>query len=231
MTEWNLIRAAGIGAYLMLWASVVWGLVATTSIFGKKVAKPTSIALHQALSTLGLLLLAAHLGILLADRFMPFTPLDLVVPFRGAYRPTGVAFGIVAMFAMVIVLVSSWGRKLVGTTWWRHLHTLSVPAFSLALIHGLMTGTDTPRPAMFWFYVVTTAILLFLVLARAFTYGQRARRAPVEERPAVPAGAARRVDHAPRHGGPVHVPAGGHLDPHDARPVPRSVGAIEPRGR
>ncbi|MGE5226241.1 MAG: hypothetical protein ACM3OO_05140 [Planctomycetaceae bacterium] len=218
MIEWNLIRAAGIGAYLMLWASVTWGLVATTSILGKKMPKATSVALHQAFSTLGLLLLAAHLGVLLVDRFMPFSPLDLVIPLRATYRPIGVAFGIVAMFAMVVVLVSSWVRKPLGTTWWRRLHTLSVPAFSLALVHGFMTGTDTPRPPMFWFYLASTAILLFLVLARGFTFGLRAaRRAPAAEHEAAAASAARRPGAPPHHGGPVHVPADGHLEPRRER--------------
>jgi sulfoxide reductase heme-binding subunit YedZ len=223
---WNVIRAAGIGAYLMLWASVTWGLVATTSLFGKKVPKATSVALHQAFSTLGVVLLAVHLGFLVADRFMPFSPLDLVIPLRATYRPWGVAFGIVAMGSMVVVLVSSWGRKLLGTSWWRRLHTLSVPAFSLALVHGLMTGTDTPRPATYWFYLATTGILLFLVLGRAFTVGLRARRAPAAEgaaargRQVVPAGSPERVhamaepepDHPHR---PRHAPTG-HAHPSPA---------------
>lgn len=179
MIEWNIIRAAGIGAYLMLWASVTWGLVATTSLFGKRVPKATSVALHQAFSTLGLLLLVTHLGVLLVDSFMPFAWLDLLIPLRATYRPVGVAFGIGAMALMAVVLLTSWFRKQVKPTWWRKFHALSVPAFSLALAHGFMTGTDSPRPTMFWFYLATTAILLFLVLLRAMTAGMRAvRRTP-----------------------------------------------------
>ena len=59
MITWNLIRAAGVGAFVMLWASVTWGLISTTSIFGKRVSKATSVALHQVFGTLGVLLLAA----------------------------------------------------------------------------------------------------------------------------------------------------------------------------
>jgi hypothetical protein len=188
--QWNIIRAAGIGAFLMLWASVAWGLVATTSVFGKKIPKPTSIALHQAFSTSGLLFLAMHLGFLLADRFMPFTPLDLVIPMRASYRPIGVTLGIASMFVLVLgVLSTSWGRKLIGTKWWRRTHALSVPAFALALMHGLMTGTDSKRPAMFWMYLVSAAILLFLLLLRGLN-SQRAQRAPV------PAGAVRKAPQA-----------------------------------
>lgn len=185
MTTWNVLRAAGIGAYLMLWASVAWGLVSTTQMFGKRVPKATTVALHQAFSTSGLLLLAVHLVFVLRDRFVPFSWLDLVVPMRASYRPIGVAFGIGAMVVTLLgVLSTSWGRRLIGTTWWRRTHSLSVPAFSLALVHGLMTGTDTPRPAMFWVYVATTAALLFLLVVRALTYGHRPARAalPAHER-------------------------------------------------
>jgi methionine sulfoxide reductase heme-binding subunit len=178
MTTWNVLRAAGIGAYLMLWASVAWGLLSTTQLFGKRVPKGTNVALHQAFSTSGLLLLATHLVFVMKDTFVPFGWLDAVVPFRATYRPIGVAFGIAAMFVMILgVLGTSWGRKLIGTKWWRRTHSLSVPAFSLALVHGLMTGTDTPRPALYWLYLATTAALVFLLLVRALTFGNRPQRA------------------------------------------------------
>jgi DMSO/TMAO reductase YedYZ heme-binding membrane subunit len=182
MITWNVLRAAGIGAYLMLWASVAWGLLSTTSIFGKKVSKQTNIALHQAFSTMGLVLLATHIGFLLADRFMPFAPLDLIVPMRASYRPVGVTLGIAAMLVTILgVLSTSWGRKLIGTKWWRRTHSLSVPAFTLALVHGLMTGTDTRRPTMFWMYVATAAVLLFLLVVRALTAGERPQRAKLPD--------------------------------------------------
>jgi len=187
--QWNIIRAAGIGAYLMLWASVTWGLVATTSLFGKRIPKATSVALHQAFSTLGLLLLVTHVGVLLVDSFMPFGWLDLLIPMRATYRPAGVAFGIGAMVLMALVLLTSWFRKQVKPAWWRRFHGLSLPAFSLALVHGLMTGTDSPRPTMFWFYLATTGLLLFLALLRAMTVGIRAARRTPAAAPLRPASA------------------------------------------
>jgi methionine sulfoxide reductase heme-binding subunit len=188
MIIWNLIRAAGIGAFVMLWASVTWGLISTTSVFGKRVSKATSVALHQVFGTLGVLLLAAHLILLVTDSFMPFAPLDLVIPMRASYRPVGVTLGIASMFLMVFgVLATSWGRKVIGTKWWRRTHSLAVPAYVLAMGHGLMTGTDTQRPVMFWVYVATAGIQLFLLLMRAFTFGNRPQRAPA------PADAPRRI--------------------------------------
>lgn len=176
MTTWNVLRAAGIGAYVMLFLSVCWGLVATTTPFGKLVSKPTATLVHQFMSTSGLALLAVHLGGLVLDRYEPFTLRQLFVPMAATYRPLPVALGIVAMYLLVVIIVASWLRKQIGTAWWRRTHVFAVPTFALALAHGLLTGTDTRRPAMWWTYVATALIVVFLVLVRAFTVGLRPQR-------------------------------------------------------
>jgi methionine sulfoxide reductase heme-binding subunit len=185
---WIILRAAGIAAYLMLFASVAWGLVGTTSVVGKRVAKPTAIAIHQFIATVAVALLGVHIGGLLVDRFMPFGFLDVLIPMHGAFKPVATSFGIMAMYAAVVVLVSSWLRKPLGTKWWRRLHLLAVPAFGMSMVHGAFAGTDTVRPWMWWIYVVTGGVVVFLVLTRGLTAGIRAVRAahPARARTARP---------------------------------------------
>ncbi len=65
------------------WLAVDWGLIATTSLVTKRVSKPTSTLFHGVVASAGLALLVIHLGGLLVDRFMPFGPLDLLIPMRG----------------------------------------------------------------------------------------------------------------------------------------------------
>jgi len=177
MTNWDILRAAGIGAYLMLFASVAWALVGTTSVVGKRVAKATAVTIHQFTSTVGLVLLVIHLVGVLVDRFVKFDLLDLFIPLRAPERTGAVAFGILAMFLMVLVLVSSWTRKHYSTTLWRRLHLLAVPAFTLALVHGLFSGTDAIQSWMWWTYASTGSIVLFLLIVRALTAGVPPRRA------------------------------------------------------
>jgi len=179
--QWDILRAAGVAAYLALFLSVAWGLVSSTSLVNRHISKPASTAFHATVASAGLAFLAIHLGGLLLDRFMPFGAADLLVPFKTSFHPIPVAFGIVAMYGMVIVLVSSWARKRVGTVWWRRLHLLAVPIFTLSLLHGLFAGTDSARPWMFSIYAVTGCLVLFLVIVRGLTYGFRPPRAePVE---------------------------------------------------
>jgi sulfoxide reductase heme-binding subunit YedZ len=176
MTTWIILRAAGIGAYLMLFLSVAWGLVATTSPMGKAVSKASAVSIHQFMSTVAMALLGVHIAGLLLDRFVPFRLLDVVIPMHGPFRPLAVAFGMAAMYLSLVVLVSSWFRKRVGTRWWRRLHVLAAPAFTLAMVHGIFTGTDTIRPWMWWIYVVTGGTVVFLLAVRALTVGVRPAR-------------------------------------------------------
>ncbi len=176
MTTWTMLRAAGIGAYVMLFLSVAWGLVSSTGAMGRLVSKASAGTLHRFVSTSGLVLLGLHLGGLLVDPFMPFSLRDIAIPMASAYRPFAVALGITSMYATVFVLVLSWVRSRVATTWWRRSHLLSVPAFTLALLHGIFAGTDTTRPAMWWTYVATGLVVVFLLFVRGLTAGYRPER-------------------------------------------------------
>lgn len=185
MTTWIVLRAAGIGAYVMLFLSVVWGLISTTALFGSRVSKQSANLVHRFMATCGLFLLAIHLGGLLIDGFIPFTVPDLFVPLRSTYRPVAVAVGIAGMYLLVFVLVTSWLRRPIGTTWWRRTHVLAIPTFTVAMLHGIFAGSDTARPAMWWTYVVTGLVVVFLVIVRALTVGLRPeRRQPPERTPA-----------------------------------------------
>ena len=182
MTTWILLRAAGIGAYVMLFLSVAWGLLATTSIVTKRVSKPSSTLFHQFTATVGVVLLAVHVVLLVVDTYMPFAPLDVLVPLHSTFRPLAITAGVLGMYGMVIVLVTSWLRKPIGTKVWRAIHLLAVPAFTLALAHGVFAGTDTERWWMWGMYALTGLFVLFLVIVRGLSYGYRPPRPAPPER-------------------------------------------------
>ena len=214
MTMWVLLRAAGIGSFVMLFLSVAWGLVSTTSVLGKRMSRASVTTVHQFMSTCGLFLLAVHVGIVLVDSFMPFSIGDVTIPMASSYRPVAITFGIVAMYTSTFVIVTSWLRKRIGTTWWRRTHLLAVPTFALSMLHGVFAGSDSGRAAMWWLYVSTGLIVVFLLLVRGLTAGYRPERAPRPER-AKPERA--RSEHAVPERAPRPRP--------DARPEP----ALRPR--
>lgn len=176
MILWIWLRAAGIGAYVALFLSVVWGLISSTSLVTKRVSKPTGNHFHAVVASTGLALLALHIVLLVMHEYMPFGVLDVLVPMRDSFRPVAIAFGIVAMYMMVIVIVSSWAKKRLSKNLWRGIHLLAVPAFMLSLLHGVWAGSDTQRPWMVAMYAASGLVVLLLVLVRAFTFGYRPPR-------------------------------------------------------
>ena len=187
MTTWIILRAAGIGAYLVLFFSVAFGLVGTSAPFGKRIAKQSAILIHQFMSTVGLVLLGMHIGGLLLDQYIHFGPTQVLVPGTSSYRPVGVAIGIVGMYSMVLVAASSWFRKHYSAKVWRALHMAAVPAFVLSMLHGVFAGADSARPWMYLIYVTTATIVVFLLVLRGLTVGlrpvRRAQSSPWDPEP------------------------------------------------
>ena len=186
MMTWVLLRAAGIGAYVALWLAVAWGLVATTGVVKRRISKPAANAFHAFVASTGLALLAIHLVLLVVDSYMPFAPLDVLIPLRASFRPVALAAGVIAMYAIVIVMVSSWTRSKMSTRLWRAIHLLAVPAFVLALLHGVFAGTDTQRPWMIALYGTTGILTFFLVIVRGLTVDYRPPRPTPPTRAARP---------------------------------------------
>jgi DMSO/TMAO reductase YedYZ heme-binding membrane subunit len=93
---------------------------------------------------------------------------------------------------MVIVLGTSWARKPLRPSLWRTIHLLAVPAFALALLHGILAGSDAARTGMTIVYRVSGASVLFLVIVRGLTARPpRSARTASSARAAAPTAAPR----------------------------------------
>jgi DMSO/TMAO reductase YedYZ heme-binding membrane subunit len=171
VNTWIILRAAGVGSFLMLFGAVAWGLISTTGVVSKRMHRSATIMVHQVLGAAGLVLLVVHVAGLMLDRYVRFDLADVLVPMSSTFRPFAVTLGIVAMYCMVLVLVSSWAKKHLSTPMWRRIHVLSVPAYVMGLTHGMLAGTDTQAPWMWWTYVGSAVVVLFLMVARAATVG------------------------------------------------------------
>jgi len=163
---WFTSRAAGIVAYLALTGSVAWGLALSSKVADGVIPRPVTYEMHQVLSLVGVGFSVLHIVILLGDRFIKFTWLDLVLPLHAPYRPVEVALGIVGFYGVAILTGSFYLRRLIGQHRWRLLHYLSFPAYVLVTTHGILSGTDTKQPAMQYLYLVSGAAILFLTYYR-----------------------------------------------------------------
>lgn len=163
---WMLSRASGIAAFAVLSASVILGLLVSMRAGGRGIARAFNYEIHGFLSMLGLTLVGIHGGALLFDGFFHFTPLDLLVPFISPYAAFWTGLGVIAGWGVAIVTASFWMRGRIGFPTWRRLHYASFGAYFLALVHGLLAGSDTGVPVVAAIYVGSAAVVAGLILLR-----------------------------------------------------------------
>ncbi len=166
-TPWLIARASGFAAFAALSLDVVIGLVVSTRVADRHLSRGQLIDLHGWLSPLALALVLGHAVILLADGYIRFDALDVLIPFVAPYRAVAVGIGIVAAYAAVVVHASFAFRKRLGTKRWRKLHYLSFLAFAAAAVHGIIAGTDTGRPWAIAIYAAPLIAVSALVALRA----------------------------------------------------------------
>lgn len=163
---WFLARATGLTAFIALALDVIFGLLVSTRAGDRWVGRANAIDLHGWLSPLGIALVLGHALVLLADRYIRFDLIDLVVPFASSYRPVGVGLGVLAAYLAVVVHASFGLRRRLGTRRWRRLHYVSFVAFVAAALHAILAGSDASRPWAIALYGTPLAIAAALVAHR-----------------------------------------------------------------
>jgi len=68
---------------------------------------------------------AVHVVAIVLDSFVSFSVLNVLVPFTGSWHPVAVAWGIVAMYALAAVEITSLLRTRISKQAWRATHYLS----------------------------------------------------------------------------------------------------------
>jgi predicted ferric reductase len=163
---WVIIRASGVAAWLALTAVVAWGL----AVRGVRAAgKPFSraLSLHRWLGTMALALVLVHMVLLLVDTYVPFTPVEILVPFVAPWKPLAVGLGTVAFWLMLPAWLLGRMRRRWGDRWFLRVHALAYAAWPLATAHYVLAGTDALALWSIALLVAGVAAIAVLLLAQA----------------------------------------------------------------
>jgi predicted ferric reductase len=141
---WYLTRATAVAAYIALTCSVILGMLRTVGRQASERVHWSVDELHQVMAVLAGLLVLAHLLSILFDSYIPFSLGNLLLPFGEPYKEPYTRLGVFAMYALALVLFSSWLRRRISYRAWRAIHYVSFVAFILATTHGFFAGSDWP---------------------------------------------------------------------------------------
>jgi predicted ferric reductase len=172
---WYIIRGTGFVAFGLLTASLLWGLMVSSKVFGRAVKAKGLQWLHESIGLAALLATIVHIVALSMDEFIDFTWFDILVPGVSEWQPLATTLGVVAFWTMAIVSLTFYVKKWIGQAMWRSIHYLSFGVFVAALGHGILSGTDTTHPVAIGIYITSVVSVVLLTLVRVIGSREPAR--------------------------------------------------------
>jgi hypothetical protein len=163
---WYLARASGVVAWVLAVASVLWGLALASRAAGRKPGPKWLLDLHRHLGGLTIAFTGVHVAALVADSYVHFDVVDVLVPFASEWRPGAVAFGVVALWAFAAVETTSLAKRWLSQSAWRTIHLCSYVGAVGATAHMVTAGSDALNPVLRWGPTVAVAAASFFLVYR-----------------------------------------------------------------
>ena len=104
---WYTARSSGIVAWALVNAGVLWGLVLSTKLLGKRPRPNWVLDLHRILGGAAVVFTGIHVASIVLDSYVHFGLVDVLVPLASSSHPVAVAWGIVALYLVLAVEVTS----------------------------------------------------------------------------------------------------------------------------
>jgi DMSO/TMAO reductase YedYZ heme-binding membrane subunit len=163
---WWVARATGIVAWAMATASVAWGLTLSGRLVRRRRLPAWLLDLHRYLGTLTVAFLAIHVAALVADSYVSFGARELFVPMGSEWRPGAVTWGVLAMYGLIVIQVTSWGMRYLPRKVWHGIHLSSYAVFAAATVHGALSGADRANPLLQGLAVAGVTLVVTLTVLR-----------------------------------------------------------------
>ena len=168
-----MTRASGIIAYLLLWVSTMLGLAVTSKYLDGMLERLFTYDFHEFISLLSVAFTLVHVLVLTLDRYLPYSVIQILVPFVSPYRPFWVGVGVIAFYVILLVTITFYLRNRIGRRTFRIIHYVSLLGYIGVTLHGYYAGTDTALPSMQILYKVTGLVVLFLTVYWLVLLGMR----------------------------------------------------------
>lgn len=191
---WYTARAGGIVSFALVALAVIWGLMLSLRMPSKRPTPRWLLDLHRMLGGLAVVFTGVHLAGLVADSYVHFGPASLFVPLASHWKPGPVALGVIGLYLMLAIEITSLLMRHLSRRAWKRVHLTSYVLFWIAAIHGSLAGTDAANPV--YAYASAAAIAVVVVLTLARLVAPRRRRTSPVRRPAAP---------EPREGAPAEA--------------------------
>jgi sulfoxide reductase heme-binding subunit YedZ len=134
-------HTAGFLSYLLLWFTVMWGMMLGRGWAMTRFKHSQLYATHMTLALIAMTLGWGHAFIQLANPIGTVRFIDVLIPFSNGRDPIGIGVGVIATEIMTALLLSMPLQRKLGYSRWRALHSLAYASFTLIAGHILFSGS------------------------------------------------------------------------------------------
>jgi predicted ferric reductase len=183
---WYVARAAGVVAWALASASIMWGLALSTRLIRRRGAPAWLLDLHKFVGVLTIIAVGVHLFGLWADSYVYFGWREMFVPMASGWRAVAVLWGVLATYCLVAIQLTSWAMRKLPRRLWHGVHMTSAFVFVASTVHAYQAGTDAMNVLVQWLVFTGAVLVWFLVVFRLLAEKRSRRRSTTRARDAAP---------------------------------------------
>jgi predicted ferric reductase len=173
---WELIRASGISAVVLLTVAVSMGISVNVRALDSLMKRAWVNEAHQFVSLTALAFTLFHLVLVVVNRHVPISLGESLIPLSASWRPVALALGTMSLYLSSLLVLSSYFKPLIGHRAWRLIHYAGFAGWGAAIAHGLTAGSDTGIVWMQYLYLLAFAVVMFLTVFRVLAPTRTARQ-------------------------------------------------------
>jgi DMSO/TMAO reductase YedYZ heme-binding membrane subunit len=174
----NIVRGSGMAAYLLLFSVIAGGMLLSVKWIPDRWRKGF-LSYHRLLSLAAIVMVLIHGAAFFIGKYDYLALTDVLLPFGAKHQPWEFAAGIIAVYTMVIIAISSvhFLMKAMGWQKWRIAHHLAFPCYFLSLWHSAALAKPSHLMFLSLFYPATASVVIALALLQVWKALERRRAA------------------------------------------------------
>ena len=174
----NMVSGSGQAAYVLLFLIVAGGLLMSMKLIPIRY-RAAFLSYHRLISFATLLMIIIHGLAFFIDKNQYLSWADVLVPFWTSHHTWEIAAGIIAVYTMGVIVVTSLRAVMKKLGWenWRLAHYLAFPCYLISLYHSVALGKSGNALFMSVLYPATASIVIALTALRVWKAVERRRTA------------------------------------------------------
>lgn len=172
---WIVARSAGLVSMVLLTAAVVLGIISSADFPKGHWSRWLRKEVHRRVALVACAMLGLHITAIVLDSFVDVSWINVIVPFSSSYDRLGVGLAAISIDLAIVLIVTSLAQKHIPFITWQMIHLTAYLAWPVAILHGLISGTDS---LLTWLLASIGAIAVALV-ATIRIVAQRKKPTPV----------------------------------------------------